>query len=104
MTQTAAEERTQDTITRLTDEYARLHQRVQKECAARDAGEDYSIESIGADVSVMKVLSNTIALLTGTDQIIQTHTLQAQARLREDDIFPINSHLSTGRLLYSSRA
>jgi len=102
----ARQERQEDYVTRAKDEYARLQGQVRDALDARDRGDGFAVDLLNRRLGQMQVLVDSISVITGKDRILVSYDLELQSHLRvtSDEEFPLNSFLSSGSLIWNTKA
>lgn len=96
----ARKERVEDYIKRATDEYARLCQELQEDRIRFQNGGPRIKDLVDRKLGKLQVLSESLAILKGTDHIIEVFQLDKQAEKRLGERFPVTSILSSSSPIF----
>lgn len=97
------EARMNDYIQKAENEYARLYAETSEQLSARDAGQAYQQDTVTRQLGAMMVIADSLALLKGTDHIIEVAKLDRMGESRMNEVYPFNSFLSGTSLLYPEK-
>ncbi len=95
-----AAQRANEYIERAESEYVRLATIVSENLNARDAGLYYDQETVNRHLGAMNAIHHSLAIIKGSDSIIEGAYLDRQAELRKDEKFPVTSLLAQTSPIY----
>lgn len=94
------EARITDYIKRAEDEYARIYDETGQQLDRRDAGEHYHQDTVTRQLGEMRAIADSLAIIKGSDLIIEVAQLDRKSEARRGEIFPYSSFLSSRSPIY----